>query len=283
MGEPNFIAGNNSLDFNTAVEAVIKRSCIIDYGIVESIPAEGIVNVAVAVASTKQNMFYMSCVLANIASSSFTLRIKPNIGDRVLVIYPRLYDDNMFTISDDEEERKKVIINHNAKGSNLLSGIAILINQYKKSGHTNLLQIEDGKIALKLLHDKDSDTDKITFETSNNGDVYLNSNGNVVNLDKDGALSARLAHYKEDDTDKHHLTLATDSSGAYTITNDKSTFSIGSNGYLDYKQTEQGNNTQFKFSDSGFVIKDKAGNNIVSDTSNGPENIVINGNLKVKK
>ena len=239
MNEPNFIAGNKNLDFNTAVEAVIKRSCIIDFGIVQSVPANGVVNVAVAVSDTEQNMMYLTCVLANVASSSFTVNIKPNVGDRVLVVYPRMYDEEMFTVPDSETEKKKVIVNSQASGYNLISGIAILINQYKSASHKNVITFENGEVNLKLLYDKNND--------------------------------------------KYKLTFATDENGACTVTNEKSTVTLGADGYINYKQTEQGNNTQLQFTEDGFTIKDKVGNSIVSSHSETEDTIVINGNLKVKK
>lgn len=145
MTEPNFISQEEGLNFNTMVEAIIKHSCIVDFGIVEDVVADGIVNVAVAVSRTPQDMQCMTCVLANIASTSMTLKIVPHVGDRVLVLYPRIYNDKMFDVKADEEEDTKLIIDMDARGYNLMSGIAILINQYKEAGHKNLITIdEDG-------------------------------------------------------------------------------------------------------------------------------------------
>lgn len=145
MTEPNFISQEAGLNFNTVVEAIIKRSCIIDFGIVQDIVSDGIVDVAVAVSKTKQDMLCMTCVLANIASKAFTLNVKPHKGDRVLVVYPRLYDDKMFNFTGSEGDDTKLIENYEAKGYNLASGIAILLNQYKESGHKNVITIdEDG-------------------------------------------------------------------------------------------------------------------------------------------
>lgn len=145
MTEPNFISQEEGLNFNTMIEAIIKHSCIVDFGIVEDVVADGIVNVAVAVSRTPQDMQCMTCVLANIASTSMTLKIVPHVGDRVLVLYPRIYNDKMFDVKADEEKDTKLIIDMDAKGYNLMSGIAILINQYKEAGHKNLITIdEDG-------------------------------------------------------------------------------------------------------------------------------------------
>lgn len=207
MAEPNFVAGKQNLNFNSVVEAIIKRTCIIDYGIIQDIPASGVVDVAVAVSSTEQNMFYMTCVLANIASSSFALNIKPNIGDRVLVVYPRLYDEDMFTVADDEDERKKIIVNKEAKGYNLLSGIAILINQCKKASHKNVIKIEDGKLDIKLAYDEDNDKNMLTFSSDEDGAIQFGNDNCSVDIDKDGYLS-----YKNKKDNKTELTFT--SSGA---------------------------------------------------------------------
>lgn len=141
----NFITQEAGLNFNTAVEAIIKRSCIIDFGIIQNVVADGVVDVSVAVSHTEQSMLCMTCVLANIASKAFTLNIKPHKGDRVLVVYPRIYNDDMFSVKDDEDKDIEVKIDSEACGYNLASGIAILLNQYKESGHKNVITIdEDG-------------------------------------------------------------------------------------------------------------------------------------------
>ena len=215
MNSSDFVAGREGVGLSSAIEAMIKRSCIIDYGIIQNVVADGVVNVSVAVSKTEQDMIIMTCVLANIASANFTLKIVPKKGDRVLVIYPRIFNDTMFKVEGDETKDTKIIVDKDAKGYNLASGIAVLLNQYKSSGHKNVVTIDEG--------------------------------------------------------------------GTFTFVNDKATVSLDSDGYISYEQTEEENNTLFSFSDSGFTIKDKAGNNIVSSHSETEDVVTINGNLKVKK
>lgn len=174
MEEPNFLAGNQSLNFDTVVESIVKRSCIIDFGIVQGIPAKGLVDVSVAVSDTEQNIFCMTCVLANIASSSFTVDLKPNVGDRVLVVYPRMYDDRMFKVTDSADDNKKIVVNENARGYNLMSGIAILLNQYKANGHKNVLKIEDGLVTFTNVSKEQS----VTVDLTQNSKILISdSNG----------------------------------------------------------------------------------------------------------
>ena len=144
MNDPNLLAGKDCLDFVSSVEAIVRRSCIIDYGIVQKIPADGIVEVSVAVSDTPQNLYYMTCVLANLAGSSVAVNVKPNIGDRVLVVYPRIYDEDMFTVPDSDTDKVKIKVNKQARGYNLMSGIAILLNQYKTASHKNYIEIDNG-------------------------------------------------------------------------------------------------------------------------------------------
>lgn len=187
MEEPNFLAGNHSLNFDTVVEAIIKRSCIVDFGIVQSIPSDGLVDVSIAVSTTKQDMFCMTCVLANIASSSFTVNVKPNIGDRVLIVYPRIYDKDMFTVPDSEDDKKKIIVNEKAKGYNLLSGIAILMNQYKEASHKSVLKVEDGVITMTNADKEQSITvdltqdSKIVISDSNGMNIESTSSSTTIN------------------------------------------------------------------------------------------------------
>lgn len=171
MTDPNFISQEAGLNFNTVVEAIIKRSCIIDFGIVQDVVSDGIVDVAVAVSKTKQDMLCMTCVLANIASNAFTLNIKPHKGDRVLVVYPRLYDDKMFEYTESESDNLKLIENYEAKGYNLASGIAILISQYREAGHKNVITIDEDSIDVEVVGGKT----KMQIDSS--GNVIIDTNG----------------------------------------------------------------------------------------------------------
>lgn len=181
MKDPNFIAQEAGLNFNSVVEAIIKHSCIIDYGIIQNIVADGVVDVSVAVSRTEQDMLCMTCVLANIAGAGFTLNVKPAVGDRVLVVYPRIYDDKMFTVPDSDTEKKKLIVNFNAKGYNLMSGIAILINQYKKASHKNVVTVDNGNISAKL--------NKVEITTNSDGAITVDNGKATVNIDKGGNVT----------------------------------------------------------------------------------------------
>lgn len=182
MIDPNFTTQQEGLNFNSVVEAIIKRSCIIDYGIIQKVypDNEGIVDVSVAVAPTEQAMMCMTCVLANTASSALTVNIKPTEGDRVLIVYPRLFDDEMFKVAEDEDKRKELIINFNAKGYNLTSGIAILLNQCK-ANYKNVITVEKGNITAKL--------NKVEVTTTADGDITVDNGKATVNVDKNGNVS----------------------------------------------------------------------------------------------
>lgn len=181
MTDPNFISQEAGLNFNTVVEAIIKRSCFIDFGIVQDVVSDGIVDVAVAVSKTKQDMLCMTCVLANIASKAFTLNVKPHKGDRVLVVYPRLYDDKMFNFTGSEGDDTKLIENYEAKGYNLASGIAVLISQYREAGYKNVITIDEGNISAKL--------NKVEVTTTDDGDITVDNGKATVSIDKNGNVS----------------------------------------------------------------------------------------------
>lgn len=192
MEQPNFIAQEAGLNFGSVVEAIIKRSCIVDYGIIQNVVADGVVDVSLAVSRTEQDMFCMTCVLANVASAGFTLNIKPKKGDRVLVVYPRIFDDDMFTVPDGDDALKP-IINFDAKGYNLMSGIAILINQYKEASHKNVITINDdgyfkyenrdGKTFIEVTKDgftiQDKNENKIVSSAPEGGEAMIVINGNL--------------------------------------------------------------------------------------------------------
>lgn len=180
MGSPNFVSGREGLNLSSAIEAMIKRSCIIDYGIIQNVVADGVVDVSVAVSKTEQDMIGMTCVLANIASANFTLKIVPKKGDRVLVIYPRIFNDTMFKVEGDETKDTKIIVDKDAKGYNLASGIAVLLNQYKSSGHKNVITIDEGG-TFTFVNDKAT--------------VSLNSDGYISYEQTEDENNTKLSFY----------------------------------------------------------------------------------------
>lgn len=200
MGSPNFVSGREGLNLSSAIEAMIKRSCIIDYGIIQNVVADGVVDVSVAVSKTEQDMIGMTCVLANIASANFTLKIVPKKGDRVLVIYPRIFNDTMFKVEGDETKDTKIIVDKDAKGYNLTSGIAVLLNQYKSSGHKNVVTIDEGgtftfvndKATVSLNSDgyfsyeQTEDENNTKFSFSDSGFLVQDKEGNKIESKKEG-------------------------------------------------------------------------------------------------
>ena len=171
MKPSDFVSGRQGLNLSSAIEAMIKRSCIIDFGIVQKVVADGIVDVSLAVSSTKQDIICMTCVLANIASSNFTLKVVPSVGDRVLVVYPRVFNDKMFNVNGDDSD-KEIIVDEKARGYNLASGIAILLNQYKSNAHENVVTVDDTTLTLV--------NSNVSISFSSNGFSIEDSAGNNI-------------------------------------------------------------------------------------------------------
>lgn len=188
-----------NIDFVVAVQNLIKKECIIDFGIVQRVVAKGLVNVEMAVSSTKQNKAIVTCVLANIASSAFTVDIEPEEGDRVIVFYPKNYDDSMFKA----DKNKEVIVNKNALHYSLFGGIAFLFNQYKVEDHKNFMQVNADGLNVTLKE----------------GETFSVTNGKATfNVDADGNISI-------------------ETSGKYTIKNDKADLFTIINGMLQILNT----------------------------------------------
>lgn len=247
----NLLAGSENLGFVQAVEAIIKRSCIIDYGVITKVESKGIVQVGIAVTTSDKDLTYITCVLANIASSAFTLDVIPEVGDKVIVLYPRMFDPDMFTVPDSQQDLKKIIKNENASGYNLMSGIAFLFNQCKIASHKNVIKVEQGNIDIKLAYSKDDEENLISLLTDKDGAVTFQSNDFTVEINKDSEL---------------------------TVTNLKATVKLDKKGYLSYSNTDD-NKTKLEFTSSGMTLQDKNGCKITSTSSS----VKINDKLEIKK
>lgn len=212
----SILNGASSANFMTAVQAMISRSCIVDFGVIQKADKKGIVEVAVSVADSSEDIKYITCVLANTASSSVTVNIKPNVGDKVIVLYPRRFDSKMFSA-----DNKDVIVNKNARGYNLFSGIALLCNQYKVNSHKNLITLEDGTATIQLVYNEDDDKNKVITSINSDGELVYSSNENFnLNVNKDGSFE--LA--------SNNVQITTKSNNEVSITNGKATVKIDTSG-----------------------------------------------------
>ena len=212
----SILNGASSANFMTAVQTMISRSCIVDFGVIQKADKKGIVEVAVSVADSSEDIKYITCVLANTASSSVTVNIKPNVGDKVIVLYPRRFDSKMFST-----DNKDVIVNKNARGYNLFSGIALLCNQYKVNSHKNLITLEDGTATIQLVYNEDDDKNKVIASINSDGELVYSSNENFnLNVNKDGSFE--LA--------SNNVQITTNSNDEVSITNGKATVKIDSSG-----------------------------------------------------
>ena len=212
----SILNGASSANFMTAVQAMISRSCIVDFGVIQKADKKGIVEVAVSVADSSEDIKYITCVLANTASSSVTVNIKPNVGDKVIVLYPRRFDSKMFST-----DNKDVIVNKNARGYNLFSGIALLCNQYKVNSHKNLITLEDGTVTIQLVYNEDDDKNKVIASINSDGELAYSSNENFnLNVNKDG----------EFELVSNNVQVTANSDNEVSITNGKATVKIDSSG-----------------------------------------------------
>ena len=230
----SILNGASSANFMTAVQTMISRSCIVDFGVIQKADKKGIVEVAVSVADSSEDIKYITCVLANTASSSVTVNIKPNVGDKVIVLYPRRFDSKMFST-----DNKDVIVNKNARGYNLFSGIALLCNQYKVNSHKNLITLEDGTVTIQLVYNEDDDKNKVIASINSDGELAYSSNENFnLNVNKDGELAyssndnfnLNVSKDGSFELASNNVQITTNSNDEVSITNGKATVKIDSSG-----------------------------------------------------
>ena len=239
MEKGNYLLGKDSVNLASAIRNMLHSSCIIDYGIVlDEEATDGIVTVQLSVAKTSQDRIIIPCVLANIAGTSFTVDVKPNKGDKVLVVYPRFYDATMFIVPEDKKTLTDPVIKENASGYNLFSGIAILINQNKEATYKNVLKLADGTVDLKLAWDKDNEENLFTLNVNADGSCSLksakvnasiNAEGTIslanenasVSIDKDGVLTFTNGDNGATVTISNNGNVTITTKGKFTFSNDK--------------------------------------------------------------
>ena len=249
----SILNGASSANFMTAVQTMISRSCIVDFGVIQKADKKGIVEVAVSVADSSEDIKYITCVLANTASSSVTVNVKPNVGDKVIVLYPRRFDSKMFST-----DNKDVIVNKNARGYNLFSGIALLCNQYKVNSHKNLITLEDGTVTIQLVYNEDDDKNKVIASINSDGELAYSSNENFnLNVNKDGSFE--LA--------SNNVQITTNSNDEVYITNGKATVKIDSSGNVTVETSGK-----YKFKNNTTDLK-----SVIDGLAKEVENLITTG------
>lgn len=191
---------------------VIGTTFIVEYGIIKDIPATGIATVEMAVADSADDIIITNCVLASFSSSSVTVNIKPNIDDKVIVLFPRKFAGNMFNPKTNEP-----IITACGNGYTIMGGIAILLNQYQENYHKNFIDISDGCITLKMAYSEDEDKNLYTFESNADGELTLVSNDVQVTTNKDSEIT--VTNGKATVTIDKNGNVTIDAQGKYTIKN----------------------------------------------------------------
>ena len=194
---------------------VIGTTFIVEYGIIKKIPATGIVTVEMAVADSADDIIITNCVLASFASSSVTVNIKPNIDDKVIVLFPRRFAGKMFN-----PETNEPIITDCGNGYTLMGGIAILLNQYQEAYHKNYIDISDGCITLKMAYSEDDDKNLFTFESNADGELTLVSNNVQITTNKDSEFTLV----------SNNVQIAANKDSEITVTNGKAKITVDKDG-----------------------------------------------------
>lgn len=207
------VLGGLGLSDADATHRRIGATYIVDYGIIKDIPTDGIVTVEMSASKDKQSITVTNCVLASFASSSFTVKIKPNIDDKVIVLFPKNYSSRMF-----DKEVNETIISQATEGYCLLGGIAILLNQFQDF-HKNYIDFSDGCADIKLAYSEDDDKNFISLNTNKDGEITLTVKDKFSQkIDKDGALNITSNNTKIEINKDDEITV---NNGKATVTIDK--------------------------------------------------------------
>ena len=209
------VLGGLGLSDADATHRRIGATYIVDYGIIKDIPTDGIVTVEMSASKDKQSITVTNCILASFASSSFTVKIKPNIDDKVIVLFPKNYSSRMF-----DKEVNETIISQATEGYCLLGGIAILLNQFQDF-HKNYIDFSDGCADIKLAYSEDDDKNFISLNTNKDGEITLTVKDKFSQkIDKDGALNIT----------SNNTSIKINKDDKITVNNGKATVTIDKNG-----------------------------------------------------
>lgn len=266
---------------STAIQQVIKRTCIIDFGVITKVLGENIVKVGIAVADSVTDIQILTCTLVSPCSASLSINIEPSVGDKVLIISPRHYNPDMFEVPEEDEDLAPIIDN-TCQGYTRLSALAILMNQFNYEKHKKSINISaDGVLSVRLPYDDDDNANVITAQTDGDGKVTLDI---AKDSDEDDADLVTLSVDQDGNAD---LTLQQgDVSVIKASSAGKLEYGVGDTNKITFDLSDQDNNkitisdsnsASIETSSTGMTITDK--NGCTYETSS--EGTVINGKLKI--
>lgn len=177
----SFLLETKAQGLSDMLHRVIGNTFIVEYGIIKEVLAEGVVTVEMSVADNTDNIIITNCILASLSSSSVTFRLEPNVNDKVLLLFPRKYNNDMFNVDNSE-----TIISKVGTGYTQLCGIAILLNQYQEKCHKNTINFTNGKLEMNLAYNKDEDKNMFTLNTSEDGAIEIKNDVTSINVDAQG-------------------------------------------------------------------------------------------------
>lgn len=163
---------------------VLGCAFIVEMGIIKEIQEDGRVTVEMSASTKAEDIVITNCVLANIASSSVTVSVKPNIDDKVIVLFPRRYSSRMFS-----PEQNETIVSSGVSSYSVAGGIAVLMNVFQADYHKNYISIEDGCLTVKLAYSEDDEENLFSLTTTADGAITLNSNDTTVSIDNENAMT----------------------------------------------------------------------------------------------
>ena len=167
---------------SAVIKSIINRTIIVEWGTIKKIVTKGVVDVLLSVTDRPENTTVVTCTLLSPCSKSIAFDFEAQVGDKVLVLSPRRFDMNMFTLSDDTE----VIERPNFTGYNNLSCVAILFNQFRPDSYKQNISInQDGVITIakgnkSLTVNLDGDKG-ITISDSNGMKIESTSDSTKIN------------------------------------------------------------------------------------------------------
>lgn len=192
---------------------VLRSNYIVEFGIIKEVLDDE--RVTVTTSATKDEIVILDCILANVASSSVAVKVKPNINDKVIVFFPKSFSNRMFSV-----EQTEPVISQGVSGYCVNGGIAFLMNQFNADSYGNTVTAEEGKLDVKLAHDGDKNnfsleiddtgavkvsvSDKTTIEIKDDGEVSIDNGKASVTVDSSGNVQVETSgkfKFKNNSTD----------------------------------------------------------------------------------
>ncbi len=191
------VADLMSSDPQSNITDAVKRALIIEYGTIEKVREDGLVEVSFACRTNKYTNYITCRYFSPLMTSDLKVTVPPKAGDKVMLLSPRQFSPDMFSSEVSVEVPE-------LNGYRLHSFIALPFwNEQAEKAYTSSIEADSDGIRVKtkadmtvtIVDEEDTELASITLDRNKNLSIINSEGGSLSMSGEDGSVTINN-HFK---------------------------------------------------------------------------------------